>query len=104
MMRKIQTWCQLQIQRLGDQGLRQRIKAGIRKMLKMLLMPFFEYIQKRPGAKKIIQKILHLIGLSHRVKRLFAQDSFIQVVPMTPRAFEIRQELKHALKQLEKTG
>jgi hypothetical protein len=104
MMRKIQTWCQLQIQRLREQGLRQRIKASIRKILKMLLMPSFEYIQKRPHTKKIILNILQLMGLSHRVKRFLAQGPSIQVVPMTPRALEIRQELVHAIKQLDKTA
>jgi hypothetical protein len=104
MIKKTQKWFQLQMQRLREQGLRQRIKAGIGKTLKMLLLPSFEYIQKRPRIKKTILNMLQFMGLSHRVKRFLAQGSTIQVLPMTPRALEIRQELMHAIKQLEKTG
>lgn len=104
MIKKTQKWFQLQMQRLREQGLRQRIKAGIGKILKMLLVPAFEYIQKRPRTKKTILNMLQFMGLSHRVKRFLAQGSTIQVLPMTPRALEIRQELMHAIKQLEKTG
>lgn len=104
MMIKMTTWCRLQMQRLREQGVLQRIKAGIKKILKMLLTPCYQYIQTRPRSKKVILYILRLTGLNHRVKRLMTQSPPIQVVTLTARALVIRQELKQAIKQLEKTG
>ncbi len=99
MIEKTQAWYQLQLQRLRAQGLRQRVKAGIKK----ILIVWHAQLQKRPRTKSVALHILRVTRLSHLIKRLIAPESRRQKIQLSARALEIRQELKGVIKQLEKT-
>lgn len=103
MIKEMNSWLKLQMQRLREQGLRRRIRAAIKKILRSLIASCADLLQELPRLRKIVLYILKATGLSSRVKSLLTIESKPKVIQLSARALEIRQELKRVLDRLERT-
>lgn len=97
-------WLRLQLQRLREQGVRQRTYAAIRKIFSGSVNPMIAQLHKQPRLRKSALYILRITGLTTRVKDLLATEPAPRVVHLSVRALEIRQELQRILDRLEKTS
>lgn len=104
MIRKMKSWLKLQTQRLREQGVRQRIRAAIKKILRRLINSWADQLHASPRVRKVVILILRLTGLTVRVKRLMTTEPKPLVISLSPRALEIRQEIQRILDRLEKTA
>jgi hypothetical protein len=98
------SWLQLQTQRLREQGFRKRTHAAIKKILANLISPLIDQLQARSHLRKAALYMLRVTGLTARVKALLSAEPTPQVSHLSPRALEIRQELQIILDRLEKTS
>lgn len=98
---KMKKWLGLQTQRLREQGVRQSIHAALKKILRRLISPWVEQLHELPRVRKALLRILKFTGLNARIKGLLNTEPTQQVIHLSARALEIRQELKRVLDRLE---
>jgi hypothetical protein len=98
------SWLQLQTQRLREQGVRQRTRAATKKILASLIGPWIDQLHALPRVRNAALYMLRVTGLTARVKALLSTEPTPQVVHLSPRALQIRQELQRILDRLEKTS
>lgn len=103
MIRQTNIWLKLQTQRLREQGVRQRTRAAVKKILASLIRPWIDQLHTLPRVRSAALYMLRVTGLTPRVKALLSTEPAPQVIRLSPRALEIRQELQRILDRLEKT-
>ena len=91
----------MQKQRLREQGLLERTHAGIKKTIRMLIIPWVHQLHRMPHVRKAVVFLLSIMGLRDSFKRLIALKPSPKAIELSARALEIRQELKRVLERLE---
>jgi hypothetical protein len=91
------SWIGTQRQRLAQQGLRQRLRALVLKIVRHLLQAMVRWLDRHPRWRSRLKRSVEALGLRNWLQTLQAPVRPRRAVVLTHRAREILQDLQHAM-------
>lgn len=91
------SWLQLQTQRLREQGFRVRLKLLIKKAIRLGVRYADGYLSRHPKIRAQALQFINFLGLKKYLKSFMYGQPDLQMTPLSSRATQVLRDLQKAI-------